>query len=192
MKKENKKLYIIPGLGESTRMKNYLEVIKFAKKEKFEVVSIKINWDTDKDMTDYVKEAEKQIPKNAEGDILLGFSFGAHIAATISKKVKFNKYIFCTISPFFKETISEIPKETKDYFGKKLVNSFKKFSFPKGNGSEAFFLTGEKEWPLAIKTNKKIAKNWKGKSKFILVKDSLHELSNKDYTREVSGILKNL
>jgi esterase/lipase len=131
------KIYIIPGLGESTRMVNYREVIKLFKKADFKVIPIKIVWSLDMDITDYINQANKQIPNISKNDYVLGFSFGAYIASILSKKKKVKGFIFCSLSPFFKENIKNIPEETKKYFGQKMINSFKKYSFPSVSKSRA-------------------------------------------------------
>ena len=69
---------------ENLLTQNYREIIKFARENKFTVISVNIVWDMDKTMIDYVKEVEKQIPSKNQNDILLGFSFGAYIAYIIS------------------------------------------------------------------------------------------------------------
>ena len=190
MIKEKKTIYIIPGYGESTRTKNYQEIIKFAKSNKYEVSPINIVWNTDKTMVDYIKEVEKQLSKDNQNDILLGFSFGAYIAYIISKKKIFGNYIFCTISPYFKENLKDIPQESKDYFGKKFIEKLKKYSIHGGNKNNAYFLVGEKDWDLAIKTNRKAENKWLGKSEFIIVKKAGHELGHTNYIKKVIGIIK--
>lgn len=187
-----KKLYIIPGFAESTRMKNYRGIIKYARENNFEVKSIKIVWDMDKNMNDYMEEVKSQILNQNPNDIILGFSFGAYILYNLSKKKIFDNYIFCTISPYFKENLKDIPQESKDYFGKDFISILKKYSIHKGNKNNAWFLTGDKDWDLAIKTNKEAEKQWSGKSNFILIKNTGHDLSNNNYTKEVKGVLKKL
>ena len=190
--KSEEKLYIVPGFGETTRMKNYREVIEYAQKKGFCVTPITIGWDMDKNMSDYIKEVENQIPSKNEDDTILGFSFGAYITYMISKKKVFDNYIFCTISPYFKENLKYVPQESKDYFGEYFIESLKKYSIHKGEKNNAWFLVGEKDWDLAINVNKEAEKNWKGKSKFILVEKAKHELNHKSYLKEVDKIIKEL
>lgn len=189
MTKTKKKLYIVPGFGESTRMKNYREVIKIGKENDFEIKPIKIIWDMDKNMDDYIKEVESQIPEMSKEDTILGFSFGAYIAYLLSNKKEFNNYIFCTISPYFKDNLKDIPQESKDYFGKNFINSLRKNNIHNGNKSNAWFLTGDKDWDLAIKTNKQASNKWSGNSNFILVKNCGHDLANLNYIKEVKKII---
>jgi len=191
MKSQKKKIYIVPGFGESTRMNNYREVIKLSRGKGLEVVSVKIVWDMDKTMNDYLKEVSEQIPNLNEDDYLLGFSFGAYIAYILSQKKIFSGYVFCTISPYFKENLKDIPQESKDYFGEDFMKSLEFHKIHKGNKADAWFFTGEKDWELAIKMNKKASDKWGGKSSFGLVKDTGHELGAVNYIKEFKKVLKN-
>lgn len=184
-----RKLYIIPGYGESTRMKDYREIISRAEKKNYEVVALNIDWDTDKVMSDYITEAKGLLVSANENDAVLGFSFGAYIAYQLSDKIDLYKYIFATISPFIEETINEIPKETSDYYGPKMIDDFKKYTLHEGNSNEAIFLTGEKDWELAIEINTKASNLWKGKSKFILVNEAGHEIGHKNYSAKVCELI---
>ncbi len=156
------------------------------------VVPIKVKWITDKDISDFIKEIADQIPDNSKNDYIFGFSIGAYIAINLSKKKKCKGYIFCTTSPFFKKNLKKIPKEPQEYFGEKMMKSFAKYPIPKGNKSDAWFLVGDKDWELAIKTAKLAYKNWSGQKKLIIVKDAGHDLNHKNYTKEIKEIIKSL
>src|SRR3989344_7131050 len=129
--RKQRKLYIIPGLGETTRSKNYKEVIRSAKNEGLLVVPVNITWSADKDMSHYIRQADNQIPNNITQDFIFGFSFGAYIASILAKEKKAVGYIFCSISPYFKADLKYIPDKSRKYFGEKIMNSFKKYEFPK-------------------------------------------------------------
>ena len=186
---KKKKIYIVPGFGESARMKNYRDVIRLSKEKGFEVMKIKIAWDMDKTIEDYLLEVSRQLPDVNEDDYILGFSFGAYITYILSQQKIFNGYIFCTISPYFKENLKDIPQDAKDYLGRKFMKSLEVYSLHKGTNSKAWFFTGEKDWELAIKVNKKASSIWKGESSFKLIKDTGHELSADNYTKEVGRVI---
>lgn len=186
------KIYIIPGLGESTRMINYREIIKSFKKEGFEIVPINITWSTDMSMGDYINQANKQIPNLSDNDYIMGFSFGAYIALILSKKKKVKGFIFCSLSPYFKENLKYIPKESVEYFGKKMIDSFKRYSFPAVSKSKAWFIVGEKDWPLVIKRAEESFNKWKGEKELIIVKKAEHELKHSNYIKEMKKIIKKL
>jgi len=186
------RLYIIPGAGETTRAKNYREVIKSAKKHNLEVVPVNINWSTKMDMTDYIEQAYKKIPKNIFNDYVLGFSLGAYIAATLTKTKNAKGYIFCSLSPYFKENLKDIPKESKKFWGPKMMKSFKKYSFPAKQTGRAWFLIGKKDWGIAIKANKAFCKEWQGKKNMFLINHAGHELGHKNYTKKIKSIIEKL
>jgi|GEM_PF-3473486 len=192
MKERKRKLYVIPGLGESTRMSNYREVIHFARKNNITVIPVSVNWDEKMDMTDYVRQVDEKIPDGISDDYILGFSFGAYIASVLSVKKMAKGYVFCSISPYFKDTIKNIPQETKDYFGKKFMDSLKKYSFPENSTGKAWFLVGKKDWQLAIDTAKNSYDKWKGKKKFYSIQNAGHQLNHQNYLKKIEEILKTL
>jgi len=184
-----KKLYIIPGLGETTRMKNYRQIIKSAKNNGYEIVSVNINWDATKDMTDFIKEADNKLPTNLSNDIILGFSFGSYIAYQLSKNRKTKGYIFCSTSPYFLADLKQIPKVTRDYFGPKLFNSFKKYKKIQNLPTSAFFLIGSEDWPLAIQRTKDLYESWEGLKELQIIPNVEHDLCDKNYSDKVISII---
>lgn len=192
IKKNERKIYIIPGIGETTRGGNYKELTKILKNSDFMVIPVNIFWGMSMDMKDFVKQADKMIPNNIENDYILGFSFGAYITAILSKKKKAKGFIFCSISPYFKDDIKDVPEESKKYFGKKMMDSFKKYSFPNKNNGLAYFLIGEKDWNIAINRTEKSYKIWKGKKEKYIIKDTEHDLSTQNYIKTLKRIIKKL
>ena len=190
--KKKTKIYIIPGLGESPRNKNYIKIVKSAKKADFMVVPVNILWDQNMDMVDFVDQADRKIPDDCQSDYILGFSFGAYIVSILSKKKKAKGVIFCSISPYFKEDLKDIPRESKDYFGKKMMDSFKRYTFPKKVMSDAWFLVGRKDWPLAISRTQRSFDLWGGKKSLKVIKGVGHDLGNKKYSTVVEKIIEKL
>ena len=189
MLKNKTKIYIIPGFAETARMKNYKEIKSIAKNFGFKTVSVKINWNKNKTVSHYIQEVKRQIPAG-EHSTILGFSFGAFIAYNIAKEYKFSDFIFCTISPYFKTNLKEIPSKSKKYFGRKFINDLNKYKINSGTKNRAWFLVGDQDWNLAIKTNLKTREKWAGKSDFIIVKKAGHELSPSNYVKEVRKIFE--
>jgi len=183
---------VIPGVGESTRAQNYRSIIQSARILNFKIIPVNIHWSSKVDMTNFITQADKKIPKNISNDYILGFSFGAYIAAVLSKKKNARGYIFCSLSPYFKENLKNIPNETKKYWGQKMMKSFKKYTFPKNVKSLAWFFIGSKDWEIAIAANKAFYKKWAGGKNLSLVKDAGHELNHKNYIKKVRTILKML
>ncbi|MBI2482312.1 MAG: hypothetical protein HYV76_02010 [Candidatus Vogelbacteria bacterium] len=185
-------LYLIPGLGESTRLKSYQSVIKQAKQFGLIVVPVNIKWQDNKTMDNFVSQVDAKIPDHITNDYILGFSFGAYISAILSDKKQAKGYIFCSLSPYFKDDLKFIPVQSKKYFGLKMMNSFKKYSFPKKITGKVWFLIGSQEWPLAINRTKEYAKSLSGNSTIKIVSDAGHDLSNTKYLQKIGGILKKL
>ena len=186
------KIYLIPGLGETTRFKNYRQVIKIAKENKIQIVPVNIKWEMGVSMSKFIEQADKQIPDNIESDYIFGFSFGAYIASVLSTKKKAKGYIFCSISPYFKDDLKFIPEETKKYFGKVLMDSFKNYSFPKNAKGKAWFLIGDKDWEIAKNRAKKSYDVWRGEKEINIIKGVGHELSNPDYIKIIERIIRRL
>lgn len=143
-------------------------------------------------MSYFIDQVNKQIPDTSSNDYILGFSFGAYITAVLAPKKRARGYIFCSLSPYFKEDIVNIPEKTKKYFGKILMDSFKKYSFPKNTAGQAWFLVGSEDWDLAISRAKLSYHQWKGKKKIFLIKDAGHQLSHPSFVSRIKEILKKL
>jgi hypothetical protein len=73
MLNNQKKLYIVPGLNEKAGMKNYKGVRAWAKTGGWQIISVKINWGTNKTISDYAKEVKHQILCD-ESSVIFGFS----------------------------------------------------------------------------------------------------------------------
>ncbi len=187
-----KKLYIIPGFGESTRMKKYGEVIKRAKKFGFSVVPVDINWDWTKTMSDFIKQADKQIPNDISTDYVFGFSFGTYIASILSQKKNAKGYIFCSASPYYREDLAGLSNEVRKEFGKKMLKDFEKFSFPQDVKTKAWFLVGSKEPVSCVYRTKESYKNWSGKKQMFIIEKAEHDLKNPNYLERIEMIIRKL
>jgi hypothetical protein len=184
------KLYIIPGLGESSIGKNYRQIIKNAKVCGFEIVPVKMNWSKDMIMDDFILQADNQIPKDSKNDYVLGFSIGAYILNILAKKKKIKGLIFCDISPYFKENLKILEPENKKYFGEKMWEKLKKYSFTKNVSTSAWFFLGEDKGSVYNKIMKNFPKMWKGKNKSIMVKEAGHNIGHDNYVEAVSKLIK--
>ena len=192
--KKNKKLFIVPGFGESVRSKNYRPVINDAKMLGFTNIPIHIRWKLHVPMSYFIRQAEEKILAAVPmpEDYILGFSFGAYIIAVLALKKKFKGYIFCSLSPYFKDDLQYIPEETKKYFGKIFMNSLSQYSFPKNSNGRAWFIVGDKDWNIAIQRTHKAYRMWKGEKEIHVIKSVGHELWNERYAKKIKTILKKL
>jgi len=190
--KQKTRLYVIPGVGESTRAKNYSELIRHARKSGLIVMPVNIKWSSKMDITDFINQANKKIPDNSDSDYIIGFSLGAYIAAILSESKNAKGYIFCSISPYFKENLKLIPQESKKYWGVKIMKSFNKYNFPTKSKAQAWFFMGDKDWEIAQNAIKIFHKKWKGKKSLKYIKNVGHELSHPNYLKELKNLIKML
>ena len=191
IKEENKILYVVPGFGETPRMKGYREIIKSAKQNGYAVFPIKIDWQENKTINEYAKEAMKAIKETTASSFsvsILGFSFGAYIVALLSKTIEFEKIYFCSVSPYFKDDMEYIPQEAKDYFGKKFMKSLSNQNFPNTSRAKAFFFVGGSDWPLAIERMEKSYKLWKGRKEKFIISKVEHDISDPFYIKTIVSL----
>jgi hypothetical protein len=153
---------------------------------------VNIHWSTKLDITDFIDQASSKIPDSIPNDYILGFSIGAYIAAILSTRKNAKGYIFCSLSPYFKDNLKNIPEDTKEYWGKKMMTSFTKYEFPTQVTQHAWFLIGSKDWEIAIEATKDYYKKWLGRKKLFLIKDAGHELVHPNYMEKIKSILKML
>jgi len=185
-------LYIIPGVGESTRSKNYKEIIRSSQKLGHKVIPVNIRWSAKMDVSDFISQAKEIILDDGKNCFVLGFSLGAYIAAILAPKKKIAGLIFCSMSPYFKSNLKDIPLSAKRYWGKKMINSFKKYNFPSYIHKRGWFLIGSEDWDFAIEANKHFYKNWSGKKDFFLIRGAGHELKHPNYIKQVKKIIGKL
>ena len=108
---------------------------------------------------------------------------GSLISLILSEKYKFKKVIFASLSPYFKENIKDIPTEASAFFGKNRMKAFSLFSIPENIKSRPVFLFGDQDWQIAISQAKKLSASYKGK--FILIKDTPHDLTS-EYIKKIT------
>lgn len=185
-----KTLYVIPGYGESHEDNAYQDAILLAHNKGYIVKKIEISWDTDKVMDDYVAEALSQIKEN-EGEMVsgLGFSFGAYILALISPIINFNSLFFCSLSPYFKDDLINIPEEAKKELGEKFIKNIEKNVFPNISKAKAVFLVGENDWPQALDRTNKSFNLWQGQKEIVRIPNVGHDFGTPEYKNALSKVL---
>lgn len=185
-------LYLIPGFGETTRKKAYREITDFSQKNNFKVIAVNPDWENST-ASDWIKffldKVSKNQPSNKDS-IVVGFSFGAYIAAIASEKIKFKKIILASLSPYFKKDLKYLPAIAHKILGKKRIDDFKKYDFPKKTTAPVLFLVGDKDMPLVIKSIHQSYKKWQGIKKIIVIKNAEHDLNNKLYLDSIKENLK--
>jgi len=180
-----KRLYIIPGFGETTRDKPYKDIQKNAKNKGYEVVPISLSWSRHT-MSDWIIEARKKVLEYGDNNSsILGFSFGAFIAIELSKEFSFKKIFVCSLSPYYSEDLKFIPKVAINWLGKKRVADFKRYKFPTNIKTEAVFMVGDGEWKFAKKRVLGRFKKWKGIRSLKIINDSNHYIGSLKYLKEI-------
>ncbi len=123
-----KNLYIIPGWCDTTGRKPYRKLYEIAVKKGYNVIKKNPQWD---------ESLCNQIFPISRDDTVFGFSLGAVFACMIAQKYPHKKVIAASMSP-----VLNLPKQTLNMLGKKLVMDFKKFKY---GGVKAVYLYGERE-----------------------------------------------
>ena len=189
-----KVVYIIPGYKHHNKQPAYRKIASFFRLRGIKPISIDIKWKY-RTMIDYVGEfmgKYKEFDDNNE-IYFLGFSLGAMISFISAVELKPNKIILCSLSPWFKENLPDIPKKWKRNF-KRRVDVFKELSFNEISNkinSKVILLVGDKERPLAIKRAKDAHRRLRG-SKLIMIKGAEHDIGQKEYLKTLEKVISKL
>lgn len=159
-----KKLYIIPGWGETCRRTQYQNLGKSIKRH--EVVFVKVDWT--KKISDQIFSVEKD-------SIIFGFSLGAILARLIAQRYRCELLILASMTPLRHFKGGKEEKLLIEVVGKSLVADIKK------------------NLKNTIKANKKVLiygdrENEKGDC---VIKNTGHEISRNYIKKVLEIILKN-
>ncbi len=186
---KDKTIIIIPGFGESVEDSTYSTIKKEIGYLGYNVVFHQPKWKRNtikkwlSDFKEFLKKFEKVNPT------ILGFSFGAYIAIVSAKDFKFSKIILCSLSPYFKDDIKNLPPIAYKILGEKRIDDFKNYDLPKNLNVPAIFLVGDKDMNIVIKRSLSAYKKYKGDKKIITVNGAEHDLNNKNYIDEIKKAL---
>lgn len=192
-----KKFFVIPGFKQKHTDKSYLWLKKFLSARGFDVVCVPIEWNR-RTMSDYIVEFEDFYNKNkADENYVLGFSYGAVITFITAHKLKPSKIFLCSLSPDFKEDLTNTKQWILDYIGKRrtldaMSRSGKVIAKNLTIPSVVFY--GEKEGEQYPKLKNRceetvrLAQN----SKLVIVKDSPHIISYPRYMEALKQELQEL
>ena len=191
-----KTLYIIPGYGESEKMRKYKHLKTVFAKCGYYAVFLTVDWKADASIRAVATTVNKELKSygDTKDTLLLGFSFGACIVALVSKKHTFKQVLFCSISPYFKDDLSlwslKTLQKIKKYFGDEVFpKSLMRETFPAVKNQSAIFLVGSKEGEC-IDRAKRAFDVWEGKKKLVVIPTANHNLTNIHYLRRIKRILK--
>lgn len=187
----SKIVYIIPGFSENTSIEGYQQIMKSFKSKDFKVIPIEISWKY-KVMSNYIDEFCTQLSHKESDDVyIFGFSFGAMIALISAIKIKPKMLFLCSLSPYFKEDLELMKVSWKHGIGRKRMEDLKNFSFQelsKNINSKTLLIVGEKEPSEIHKRTNSVHKRVKN-SKLFIVKNSKHNISQKEYINKLQEII---
>lgn len=188
----SKIVYIIPGLGENTKLKRYRGIIKFLQLNNFKVIFVNITWKY-KTMNDYVREFLTQYDQHTKDDevYLFGFSFGAMISFIASCQINPKVQFLCSLSPFFKEDLPVIKDWWKRCTGAKRIKYFNSLSFDdlaKQVSCKTLIFAGTKEGP-EVERRAKIANEKIRRSELFMINGAKHDISQKPYLNKLKEII---
>lgn len=190
----SKIVYIIPGFTEDINAKSYQEVIRSFEAQSFRVVPVEISWKY-RVMSDYVEEFLDQVSHNKNDEVyLFGFSFGAMIAFISATEIDPRTLFLCSLSPFFKEDLENLPKYVKKDIGKKRLEDLGNYSFKKLAGKincRTILVAGEKETRDLLERVENTHKKIKDSELFIINK-ARHNISQKEYWNKLREIISTL
>jgi esterase/lipase len=212
-------LYIVPGAGESSKSKQYIQIKQFAKKNNIDCIicnlqkgRIKSENNITQNVNDFL-EIYKSTSNKYTKKYFLGFSFGALTGLITSQKIKFDKLIICSCALFAEnrfapkgfldawKKLNQLPDYDSFLQGKiKPAKQKLKYIFVKELQKYKLEPTAKKVKCETIllcgdkeseikKQNKQIYKLLKCKKKNIIVKNADHKL-NTNYLKTINELFK--
>ena len=161
-----KTLYIIPGYTESSSNEPYKHIAHFFTQKGYAVHILSINWKY-RTMSDYINVAKTQIRSDCSSVSILGFSFGAFIAASLATTCTVETLYLCSLSPYYSEIIPIVPTSWQKALGTKRMRDFQKYSLveiAKHTKATVHFFQGETElvsWPSMVQCKNIAQSNYK-------------------------------
>lgn len=192
--------FIVPGLTEGCRRRPYQEIGKAFKKKGITPIFADINWPR-RVMSDYVAEFtsiyQKQSRKFTSKTRIyfFGMSFGAFICFIAATKLRVDRLILCSLSPYFREDLPKLRLWWLRYSGKRRVADLKRnFSFTKLVkliSAKAILLVGEKE-PTDLLQRVAKAHQVLKHSQLILIPNTKHDIGQPSYLTAVQKLIASL
>lgn len=195
----NKKatFFIVPGFKQQVTDKCYAWLVKYLKKQDFNVIGVPINWDH-RTMKDYIEQFKETYSANKSNtNYVLGFSYGAVTAFMTTSELKPKKVFLCSLSPDFYEDRKSLTPQMIQYIGKRRFTELqtrKAVDVAKNLTISSVIFCGEKEaaqYPQLLhrcKETSTLAKN----SKIIMVTGSPHNIGNAEYQKCIIQELEKL
>ena len=114
-----KKALLIPGWEESITQVAWELIVNKLRASGYQVLDGRPDWDNGTH-SDWLKEIEAKYSHN-KFDLVIGHSFGAMLAFKLASKVKIQKLILCSLSPWFAEDVPDMREEWKAMVGLEII-----------------------------------------------------------------------
>ena len=187
-------VYIIPGFGQSIRKPVYKEISRSFRDKGIEPIPVDISWKY-RTMSDYIEQFRTRYRENFEGEVyLLGFSFGAMVCFISSIEIKPKIQFLCSLSPYFREDLRDLPNWFKKYVGKKRIRDFGNYSFneiAKKVKSKVVILVGSEEHKTCLKRVREANKRLKN-NELKIIEGVKHDISQEKYLRSLEEVINDL
>ncbi len=142
-------------------------------------------------MSDYVNEFEQMynLYKSANNTVL-GFSFGAMIAYISASRLRPNRLVLCSLSPYFAEDLPTLKpwwrtilgtRRIKDFENFKAINIAKLIKIP----ATFFYGTAEAERFPTLKHRIASIAKLLPKSKIVVVQNAPHAIDHPEYQKAI-------
>lgn len=159
-------------------------------------IHVEIKWDRRKGkrcFDDYLKDFLKVYKKRKGQKVyVLGFSFGASVAFLTAPKAKPTALILCSLSPYFKEDLGDLPSSWRKWWKRNFTESDYSFDtlVPKVR-CRVNLLVGNKELLKPIDRPEKAHKKLKN-SKLVIIKGAKHDIRGAEYQKAIKRVISRL
>jgi esterase/lipase len=180
-------IYITPGYQKSVRQKCYQVIAKIFRKRGIKPVFVNIHW-KNRTLTDYVFQLLTQIKKARKNHVyLFGFSLGAMVACIAASLINPKKIYLCSLSPYFKEDLTNLETAERRILGEKRVKDFSRYEFKKVArqiSCKTILFVGDKEARSLLK-RASLAEELIQQARVIRIKNANHDLGDPGYLKAV-------
>jgi|SRR5581483_4088819 len=184
-----KTVFVIPGFRQKTTNRAYTKLAKILKAQGYSPILINLSWKN----TSILKQTEKFLKEykkiKTRRKYILGFSFGAMIAFIASTKVSPSGIILCSLSPFFKEDLSQKMLSKHSDFSKLNCKNLAK----KIKAKKILMLYGTREERSLKKRTTTAFSLISSKRKYLIpIRKTEHDIGNINYLSTISQLTKSL
>lgn len=188
-----KPIFIIPGYKHKPTDSPYRKIAKLLQSEGYSPILVRISWEraTISENAEYFLQVYNSV--RAEKKHILGFSFGAIIAFIAATKVEVSGLILCSLSPYFKEDLSDslplqMTEQYKDFLRLSCLALAKQVK-----ARQTHMLYGAREERSLIQRVTEVFDQISSNQKYLTaIKDTEHEIGDRKYLRTIHQVVQNL